>query len=67
MSIFGQTPWRNIRTDTVCAPNGCSSSDTLNRPIVESFARIPRICTVYRRCEVFCAPVRQLILLLVLY
>lgn len=59
MNIFGQTPWRNIRTDTACAPNGYSSSDTLSRPIVENVARIPRICTVCRHCEASCAPVRR--------
>lgn len=59
MSIFGRTAWNKIRTDNVCAPNGYSSSDTLSRPIVENVARIPRICTVYHRYEVFCVPIIQ--------
>jgi len=57
VSIFGRIPWRNIRTDTACAPNEDSSNDILNHPIVESVVRNPHICMVYRRCEVFCVPV----------
>ena len=59
MNIFGQTPWHNIHTDIVYAPNGDSSNDTLSRPIVESVAHILRICTVCRRCEVSYVPIRR--------
>ena len=59
VSIFGQTPWHNIHTGTVCAPNGDSSSDILSRPIVESVAHNLRICMVCRRYEVSYVPIRR--------
>lgn len=59
-STSERTPWHSIRTDTAYAPSEYLSSDTSNHPIVENAVRIPRICTVYHRYEVFCVPVRRL-------